>query len=176
MLKNRRLLCTTLAATAMLSACGFKLRGSIFGSNLPFKSIYLAVPETSALGIELRRYIRGSGELAIKDKQEDAEATLYITNEIRDKVILTLNSQGRVREYALYLRATISVRSNKNVELLAPTQIVLKRDLSYNENQVLAKEAEEVMLYRDMQSDLVQQILRRMAAIKPVDATSSAAQ
>ncbi len=169
MQKNRRLLCIALASTVMLSACGFKLRGSILGNNLPFKSIYLAVPETSPLGIELRRYIRGSGELEIKDRQQDAEATLDITNEIRDKVILSLNSQGRVREYMLYYRVTIRVRDSKNVELLAPTQIVLKRDISYNENQVLAKEAEEAMLYRDMQSDLVQQILRRIAAIKPVD-------
>lgn len=173
MLKNRRLICIALASTVMLSACGFKLRGSILGNNLPFKSIYLAVPETSALGIELRRYIRGSGELEIKDNQKDAEATLDITNESREKIILSLNSQGRVREYALYYRVTIRVRDNKNVELLSPTQIVLKRDISYNENQVLAKEAEEAMLYRDMQSDLVQQILRRVAAIKPVDATTS---
>lgn len=172
MLKNRRLLCIALASTVMLSACGFKLRGSILGANLPFKSIYLAVPETSTLGIELRRYIRGSGELEIKDNPKDAEAILDITNEIREKVILSLNSQGRVREYVLYYRVTIRVRDNKNVELLSPTQIILKRDISYNENQVLAKETEEAMLYRDMQTDLVQQILRRMAAIKPVDTTS----
>lgn len=176
MLKNRRLLCIALASTVMLSACGFKLRGSILGSNLPFKSIYIAVPETSTLGNELRRYIRGSGELEIKTEQKDAEATLDILNETRTRVILSLNSQGRVREFALYYRVTIRVRDSKNVELLAPTLITLKRDISYNEDQVLAKEAEEAMLYRDMQSDLVQQILRRMAAIKPVDTSSATPQ
>lgn len=170
MLKNRRLLCIALASTAMLSACGFKLRSSILGSNLPFKSLYIAVPETSTLGSELRRYIRGSGELEIKQTPEEAEAILDITSELREKVILSLNSQGRVREYVLYYRVTIRVRDSKNAELLAPTQISLKRDISYNESQVLAKESEEAMLYRDMQSDLVQQILRRIAAIKPVDA------
>lgn len=169
MLKNRRLLCIALASTVMLSACGFKLRSSILGNNLPFKSIYIAVPETSTLGSELRRYIRGSGELEIKQSAEEAEAILDITSELREKVILSLNSQGRVREYVLYYRVTIRVRDSKNVELLAPTQITLKRDISYNESQVLAKESEEAMLYRDMQSDLVQQILRRIAAIKPVD-------
>lgn len=168
MLQNRRLLCIALASTAMLSACGFKLRGSILGSNLPFKSIYIAVSETSPLGIELRRYIRGSGELEIKSEQSEAEATLDITNETREKNILSLNSQGRVREYVLYYRVTIRVRDSKNLELLSPTQITLKRDISYNEQFVLAKESEEALLYRDMQSDLVQQILRRLAAIKPV--------
>lgn len=168
MLKNRRLLCIALASTIMLSACGFKLRSSILGNNLPFKSIYLAVPETSTLGNELRRYIRGSGELEIKTVQAEAEATLDFLTEVREKVILSLNSQGRVREYVLYYRVTIRVRDSKNVELLPPTLITLKRDISYNESQVLAKESEEAMLYRDMQSDLVQQILRRIAAIKPV--------
>lgn len=169
MQKNRRLLCIALTSTVMLSACGFKLRGTILGNDLPFKSIYIAVPETSTLGSELRRYIRGSGELEIKQSPEEAEAILDLTNELREKVILSLNSQGRVREYVLYYRVTIRVRDNKNVELLPSTQISLKRDISYNENQVLAKEAEEAMLYRDMQSDLVQQILRRIAAIKPAD-------
>lgn len=174
MLKNRRLLCFALGSTVLLSACGFTMRSSLLGDNLPFKSIYIDVPHTSTLGAELRRNIRGSGELQIMDRREDAEAILDITSETREKVILSLNSQGRVREYALYYRATIRVRDSKNVELLAPTQISLKRDLTYNENQVLAKEAEEVMLYKDMQSDLVQQILRRIASIKPVTAAAPA--
>jgi LPS-assembly lipoprotein len=117
---------------------------------------------------ELRRNIRGGGEVTLVSTPEEADATLNITSESRSRQILSLNSQGRVREYVLNYRATISVRDNKNVELLAPTQLALKRDISYNEEFVLAKEAEEALLYRDMQSDLVQQILRRLSAIKPV--------
>lgn len=169
MLKNRRLLTAVLASTLMLSACGFKLRGSILGNDLPFKSIFISAAENSTLGSELRRYIRGSGELAIKDRPEDAEAILDIVSEVRNKVILSLNSQGRVREFVLNYQVTIRIRNNAGATYLAPTVIALKRDLSYNESQVLAKEEEEKMLYRDMQSDAVQQILRRMAAIKSVD-------
>ena len=168
MLQNRRLLCIALASTVMLSACGFKLRGSVLGTNLPFKTIYLGVSDSSALGVELRRYIRSSGELQIVPNKEDAEAILDILSETRDKQILSLNSQGRVREYLLNYRVTIRVRDNKNVDLLPATQLALKRDISYNEEFVLAKESEEALLYRDMQSDLVQQILRRLSAIKPV--------
>jgi LPS-assembly lipoprotein len=168
MLQNRRLLCIALASTVMLSACGFKLRGSILGANLPFKSLYISIPESSSLGAELRRNIRGGGEVTLVSTPEEADATLNITSESRSRQILSLNSQGRVREYVLNYRATISVRDNKNVELLPPTQLALKRDISYNEEFVLAKEAEEALLYRDMQSDLVQQILRRLSAINPV--------
>lgn len=174
MQKHRRLLCLALGSTALLSACGFKLRGSLLGDDLQFKSIYINLPQTSTLGAALRRSIRGSGELQIKDRAEDAEATLDITSETQERTILSLNSQGRVREYALYYRVTMRVRDNKNAELLAPTQISLKRDLTYNENQVLAKEAEAVMLYKDMQADMVQQILRRLASIKPITTAAPA--
>lgn len=167
MLKNRRLLCLALASTVVLSACGFKLRGSVLGENLPFKTLYISVPESSSLGAELRRNIRGGGELQIVSDPEDAEAQLQITNESRSRQILSLNSQGRVREYLLNYRVTMRVVDKQKKELLAPTEIALKRDLSYNEEFVLSKEAEAEMLYRDMQSDLVQQILRRVAAIKP---------
>ncbi|HWT72336.1 MAG TPA: LPS assembly lipoprotein LptE [Oxalicibacterium sp.] len=168
MLKNRRLFCALLISTVMLSACGFKLRGSVLGQNIPFKSIYIDVPATSALGSDLRRNIRGSGELTITETPEEAEAILKVVSESRGKTILSLNSQGRVREYGLNYTVVIRVQDNHKADLLAPTSISLKRDISYNENQVLAKEAEEKMLYRDMQSDMVQQILRRVAAIKPV--------
>ena len=167
MLKNRRLFCALLISTVMLSACGFKLRGSVLGQNLPFKSIYLDVSPTSALGSQLRRNIRGSGELTITETPEEAEAVLKIVRETRSKTILSLNSQGRVREYGLNYTVVVTVLDNKKATLLAPSTISLKRDISYNENQVLAKETEEGMLYRDMQSDAVQQILRRVAAIKP---------
>lgn len=166
MLKNRLLLCIALSLTLALSACGFHLRNSVLGNDLPFKSIYISVAKTSALGAELRRNIRGSGELEIKENPEEAEAILDLLTETRDKVILSVNSQGRVREYVLRYTVTIRVKDNKNRILLAPTTISLKRDLSYNELEVLAKESEEAILYRDMQSDLVQQILRRIAAIK----------
>lgn len=171
MLKNRRLLCLALASTVVLSACGFKLRGSVLGENLPFKTLYISVPESSSLGAELRRNIRGSGELQIVSDPEDAEAQLQITNESRSRQILSLNSQGRVREYLLNYRVTMRVIDKQRKELLAPTEIALKRDLSYNEEFVLSKEAEAETLYRDMQSDLVQQILRRVAAIKPLAQT-----
>ena len=50
--------------------------------------------------------------------------------------------------------------------LLAPTQITLTRPIDFNETQLLAKEQEEALLYKDMQTDLVQQMMRRIAAVK----------
>lgn len=162
---KRRAACV-LALSVMLSACGFQLRGANGQASLPFKTIYIGVAESSPLGIELRRYIRASGDTVIVSDQKAAEATIAVLSESRERATLSLNTQGRIREYSLYYKLRFRVHDNTGKELLAPTEIILKRDISFNESQVIAKEKEEEMLYRDMQSDIVQQILRRLAALK----------
>ncbi len=166
-MKRRPAYALIVATAVMLSACGFQLRGSNGQANLPFRTIYVAIPDTSSLGNELKRYIRASGETAVATEPQTAQAIIELLSETREKVILSLNTQGRVREYALLYKVRFRVKDNKDNELLAPTEITLKRNISFNETQVIAKEKEEELLYRDMQSDLVQQILRRLAALKP---------
>lgn len=155
------------AVAAALSACGFQLRGSGGMYSMPFKSIYLGFPETSALGTELKRNLRGGDLVAVVTDPLKAEARFEVLSEGRGKQILSLNSQGRVREYLLTYSLVFRLVDAKGAQLLGPTEINLRRPLAYNETQVLAKESEEALLYRDMQGDLVQQILRRLAAVKP---------
>jgi LPS-assembly lipoprotein len=161
---TRRSVLGLLFATG-LSACGFQLRGSNGAYAMPFRSIYLAFPDTSPLGIELKRNLRG-GSAVVADTAAQADAQFDVLSEQRNKVILSLNSQGRVREYLLTYTLSFQVRDAKGSLILPPTEIALKRSISFNENQTLAKESEEALLYRDMQSDLVQQIMRRLTSIK----------
>jgi LPS-assembly lipoprotein len=158
-------LCCAMLLAGLVSACGFHLRGSDGQYNMPFQSIYLAFGETSPLGTELRRNLRAQTTIATDPAK--AQALFDVLSETRGKTILSLNSQGRVREYNLTSTLVFRVRDANGAELLGPTEISLKRSISFNETQTLAKESEEVLLYRDMQTDLVQQILRRLAAIKP---------
>jgi LPS-assembly lipoprotein len=160
-------LALTLSMAACLAACGFHLRGSSGQFNMPFHSVYVAFPATSPLGAELKRNLRANGETVIVNDASKAEAQFDVLAESRGESILSLNSQGRVREYQLTYSLTFQVRDAKGAVLLGPTEINLKRAFSFNETQVLAKESQEALLYRDMQTDLVQQILRRLAAIKP---------
>ena len=48
----------------------------------------------------------------------------------------------------------------------AEVELQQQRDLSFLESAALSKEIEETMMYRDMQIDIVQQILRRLASVK----------
>jgi LPS-assembly lipoprotein len=150
-----------------LTACGFHLRGSDGSYNMPFTSIYLAFPDTSPLGNELKRNLRAIDHVVISPTQEGAQARFEVLSEARNKAILSLNNLGRVREYLLTYTLVFQVRDATGNLLLGPTEITLRRNLAFSEEALLAKEGEEALLYRDMQSDLVQQIMRRLAALKP---------
>jgi LPS-assembly lipoprotein len=157
---------TWLLAVAMLvslSACGFALRGPV---SFPFKSIYIGLSDASSLGGELKRQIRANGQTQITAEAKDAEVILDVLSETREKQILSLNSQGRVREYNLLYNFRFRLRDAVGKEYLEPVTVQLKRTITFNEAQVLAKESEEALLYRDMQSDLVQQIMRRLSVVK----------
>jgi LPS-assembly lipoprotein len=164
--RTLQLAAAALLVAGTLTACGFQMRGSDGSYTMPFHSLYPGFPDTSALGAELKRNLRASG-VAIADQPGQAEAQLVVLGETRSKSIQSLNSLGRAREYLLTYTLTFAVRDPKGVELLPSTEITLRRNMAFDETQVLAKESEEALLYRDMQADLVQQIMRRLAALKP---------
>jgi LPS-assembly lipoprotein len=158
------------ALAGSVTACGFHLRGSGGNYTLPFASMYVGLPESSPLAIELKRNIRVNGSTTVANDAQSADAVIEVITDpekTRSKSILSLNSAGRVSEYLLSYNIVFRVKDKAGTELLGPTQITLTRSITFSETQLLAKEQEEAQLYRDMQKDLVQQMMRRMAAIKP---------
>ena len=145
----------------LLTACGFQLRGA---QPLPFSSLYIA--ENWELGAALKRNIRALGSTQLAQTPQEAQAVLTSIGEAREKIILSLSATGRVREFQLRYRFAYRVHDLKGREFVPPTEIILVRDISFSDERVLAKEQEEVLLYRDMQNDMVQQVLRRLAAAK----------
>lgn len=151
-----------LAPTLLATGCGFKLRGS---ADLPFRTLHSGFAPGSETGLEFARMMRGSGTRLV-DRPQDAEARLQILGETREKEIISFSTTGRPREYQLRLVFSFRVVDAGEDELIPPTQLVLRRDITTTDTQFVAKEQEEVLLYRDMQRDLVQQLLRRLSAAR----------
>ncbi|HRK57503.1 MAG TPA: LPS assembly lipoprotein LptE [Burkholderiaceae bacterium] len=146
-----------------LSACGFHLRGT---RELPFDSIYLGVSPTSSFGAELARHVRAGTTSRVVDQAKEAQAVLEILSESRTREVLALNAQGRAREFQLRQHLSFRLLDQAGRELIGPTVLFAQRDIAFNDTEVLAKESEEALLYRDMQTDLVQQLLQRIAAAR----------
>jgi LPS-assembly lipoprotein len=158
----RRRLLLVLAA-APLAACGFKLRGT---QTLPVETIYLALPVNSAIGAEMSRLLRSSTNARIVSDRKEAQAVFELLGESREREVVAINAQGRATEYQLRLRIRFRVLDRDARELIAPTDLVARRDITFNESDLLAKESEEGLLYRDMQSDLVRQMVNRLSAMR----------
>ena len=148
-----------------LSACGFQLRQA---PNLPFNTMYAGFAESSSLGQELRRSLESTGVRVITNNRQldAAQVILDILQDQREKVVVGVNSTGLVREFQLRIRFKFRLRDKAGNEIIPETELLQQRDFSFNESGALAKEAEEALIYRSMQSDIVQQALRRFSAVK----------
>ena len=159
-------LALALSAT-LLQGCGFALRGA---PNYVFDTVAVTPERSGGVAAELARLLGSRVRPAVTPEGgTPPDAIVEVLNESRQKVVVGVNAAGLVREFELRLAVRFLVRTPKGAVLIEPTDILLERNVSFNEATVLSKETEEVMLNRDMQTDAVQQIVRRLAAIKSLE-------
>ncbi len=151
------------SVSALLAGCGFRLRGP---QRFDFSTIYVGVPAMSDLGRILRREIALSGSTTVVEDPAQAQVRLDIIDEKRDREILSLTGAGKVREYLITYLIRFQLKGPQETLLLAPVTLHARRDYTFNDEQILGKEQEEALLYRDMLDDLVQQLLRRLASVR----------
>jgi len=159
-LSSRNALVVALLLT--LAACGFRLRGT---ADVPFETIFLP-GATGGIALDLKRNIQVGTNAKVVDDAAKAEAVLQFTEETKQKEVLSLTGTGKVREFQLRYRVGFRVHDGKGGDYVPQSTIQLTRDVTFNDTEILAKEQEEQILFRDMQTDMVQQILRRLAAAK----------
>jgi LPS-assembly lipoprotein len=143
------------------------MRGS---ASVPFSTIYIP-GATGGIALDLKRNIEAGTQAKVVSDPKAADAILELFGESREKIILSLTGAGQVREFRLRYTVNFRVHDGKGAEYVPRTQVQLTRDVTYSDTEILAKEAEEQLLFRDMQTDFVQQILRRLSAAekpKPV--------
>ena len=154
---------TAAGASLGLAGCGFELRKApVFA----FKT--LSVSGNSAMINQIRRELRATGSVTLvpADQSSTADVVLEILGEDRNRFVISTNSAGLVRELQLQLRVRFRLRTPGGKDLLPATEVSQTRDLSFNETNALAKEGEADLLFRDMQADIAQQLMRRLAAVK----------
>jgi LPS-assembly lipoprotein len=160
---RRRLLCAAALPALLAAGCGFKLRGQ---TALPFKTFYAPLPTSSPFGGELRRALRTNGA-TIVERREDAQVRFLLLGELPEREIAALSTSGRPREYQLRYRLRWRALDALDQELIAPSEMVLRRQITVLDVQGIVNEEEVQLLYRDMRIDAIQQILRRLATLPP---------
>lgn len=151
------------AGALALAGCGFELRRP---TALNFRTIALTgFPPRSSLAEELKRALV-RGNVDVLDKPAEAQVVLKALSDERGKSVVASTSAAQVREFTLRLKFSFSAATPVGRELIAPAELLLSRDLTYSENFALAKQQEEDDLFREMQSDVVLQVIRRLASVR----------
>ena len=152
-------------AAALLAGCGFQLRRA---PSFGFRTLQLQSVQDSALLHELRQALGAAGVQVLSGAapQLPAEVVLQVLTDQREKVVVGISAAGQVREFQLRVRLMFRLRTPDGREPIPDTELLQQRDISYSETAALAKEAEEALHYRTMQTDVVQQVLRRLAAVR----------
>ena len=153
-----------LGAAVSLPGCGFTLKRA---PELSFRTIQLSgFAARSPLAAELRSQLEASPTTRVVESLADAQVVLQAISEAREKVVVAQTAANQIREFELRLRFNFRVRSSTGKDLIPDSEILLRRSLTYTESAALAKEQEEAFLYRAMQSDIVSQVLRRLATVR----------
>ena|SRR5487761_2124617 len=166
---SRRAFLVEAGGFLLLGGCGFQLRGA---PQLAFHKVYLNAVLEKSLDKEIRAALTNEAGVTLVTRPELADVVLTVSQLVKDKQILTLNAQGTVSQFTLLSRLNFRAADNAGNELMPPTNITISRLFNYNDVQILAKQSEETLLYRDMQHDLVQQMLRRLSSVKPKAGTT----
>ena len=167
--RRRALLLPALALVMGLPACGFALR---VAPKFAFESLRLHGSETTPVARELQRQLQDAGVRVFTSAEpaspegETGDVQLTVLTDQRERAVVGQTAAGQVRELQLRTRLRFRLATAKGVQLLDDTELLLERDISYTESAALAKEAEEALQFRDMQRDIVQQAMRRLAAVR----------
>jgi len=157
-----RLIVLTAIVVGSVSGCGFHLRGDV---AYPFTTLYINSPPGMPFAADMKRALSG-GSAQVVDTAAAAQVTLDLPSVIDDKTVLSLSAGGRAREYLLTKRVTFALHDTSGRDWLPAGEIVIRRSYTFSESEVLAREIEETKLLKEMQSDAVQQIMRRMQSAK----------
>ena len=147
-----------------LSACGFELKRA---PEMHFKTVQLVgFAARSPMADELRMNINASTTTIVVDTAAQAQVVLEALTDAREKSVVASTAAGQVTEFQLRLRFRFRLRTVAGKELIPPAEILQSRDMSYTETQALGKEIEEANLFRSMQTDIVSQVMRRLASVR----------
>ena len=166
--RSRRVVLRALVAAcaaAGLASCGFHPRGA---ATFNFDTVFVNATGSPAMGLALRRALTESGSAKVVDDPKAAQVVVDIPLVVDDKEVLSLSTSGAVREYQLVKRVSFRVHDQDGSDWLPAGEISVRRAYSFNETEVLARDAQEQRLRREMQQDVVLQLVRRLqAARKP---------
>ena len=155
------------AAVAVLMlacGCGFHLRSWDLQESL--ESAYVESASRHDLTEPLRRALRQAG-VALAEDAASADMVIQLLNEREQRRSASVSGTARVTQYEMIYGVRYRVTDGGGT-VLVPTQWVDRLEVySVDRNNIVGSSEEQSLLQREMREDILQQILRTLAAVAP---------
>ncbi len=160
---------------SLIQACGFQLRGALDLSQ-DISPIYLQQNNLFELGREIKALLNAN-KLQIAENEQQAKAQLALLSETRGRRVLSVDSNGRAREYLLNYTVNFSIKIKQTTGINQQGRqdtISVRRSLVFDSEEVLAVANQSEILYKDMQRDVARLILLKLQASSRQNANMNA--
>ncbi|HEX5737885.1 MAG TPA: LPS assembly lipoprotein LptE [Hydrogenophaga sp.] len=158
-----------LASAGWLTGCGFALRQT---PTFAFSSLRFAGNQGTPVVRALRSVLETSGLRTLGTQRTpgtepgEADVVLTVLQDQREIAVVGQTAAGQVRELQLRTRFKFQLTSPNGKILIEESEQLLEGDISFSETDALSKAAEQELMFQDQQSEMVQLVLRRLAAVK----------
>jgi len=158
--------CTRLAAGLMLltllatSACGFKLRGQV---EVPpeLNPLYIQAGQGSSLVNVVGQQLKGS-QVRLAAGAGDARVILRITDEQRSSRVIAVDRGGKALASNLFYSVTFDAVTSEGKQLVPRQTIEVMRTYENPDVEVLGKQSEAELIYKDMSVEAATRIMDRL--------------
>jgi LPS-assembly lipoprotein len=144
-----------------LTNCGFQLRGA---ANIAFDSIFIQ-GNPLIISKDLVKSLKVN-DIKVLSNSENADVLLELLGEESEKRILSLSGRGLVNEFELFYRVHYRTKRAEAPLWSEVQTIEARRDFSYSDANLLAKQGEEKQLNENMQADVLNNLIRRLSTLK----------
>ena len=144
-------------AAALVSACGFRPRGSV---TLPedFRNVYLDAPV--GISDDLAVFLDSGGASLAKTGAE-SDAVIKVQSENYEQRVVAVDATtGKAREFELLYALDFSVRMKDGTMLVPPEHLVIRRNYVFDPTAVIGATRNVKTLRVDMQRDAAERIIR----------------
>lgn len=160
---SRPLLLALIVMAAALAGCGFQLRGEAQLSP-SLQRVHLAgLDSYGALERDLAKALRRAG---VEVVEAGVGATvLQFHRDAFSTDVLSVGGNARANEYAMRYHVEFDVRGPDGQQLMDRQLIELSRSFIFDARQTLAVAAEQDLLARELEQQMVQVIVRRLETL-----------
>jgi LPS-assembly lipoprotein len=162
-----RLITVLLSLALLCTGCGFQLRDD---ADLPLQMVRTQMvidDEYSLLARRVRVMLEQSGVQFVGGDQASAILEIPVNRVATD--VLTIGDNARVREYRVSHTVRFRLLNADGTELLGWQNLTQAREISFNEQRILAGSREQEYLEKELAETLSRMLISRLESV-PTDA------